>query len=57
MILVVNAAGECWNGLDWAQKGKVFLTVASATRSLHEEGEDPHQVVFYDTLLKKEVAA
>ena len=40
MFLVVNASGEYWNGFSWSQKGRPFLTVAAATRSLYEEGED-----------------
>ena len=40
MVLAVNATGGYWNGLGWSQKGKEFLTVAAALRSLQEEGED-----------------
>jgi hypothetical protein len=40
MFLVVNPKGQYWDGLSWSQQGKTFLTVASATRSLYEEGED-----------------
>ena len=40
MFLVVNAKGQYWTGFEWGQQGKPFLTAASATRSLHEEGED-----------------
>lgn len=40
MFLVVNASGEYWNGFSWSQQGRPFLTVAAATRSLCEEGED-----------------
>jgi hypothetical protein len=40
MFLVVNAEGKYWDGLGWNQKGREFLTVAQATRSLYEEGED-----------------
>jgi len=39
MLLIVNAKGQFWDGLGWSQSGKDFLTVAQATRSLHEEGE------------------
>jgi len=40
MVLAVNATGCYWNGLGWSQRGKEFLTVGSALRSLQEEGED-----------------
>lgn len=40
MFLVINAEGKCWDGLGWNQQGRVFLSVAQATRSLYEEGED-----------------
>jgi hypothetical protein len=40
MFLVVNAEGKYWDGLGWNQQGRVFLSVAQATRSLYEEGED-----------------
>ena len=39
MFLIVNAKGQFWDGFGWSQRGKDFLTVAQATRSLHEEGE------------------
>jgi len=44
MFLVVNAAGKYWNGFGWSQKGKEYLTPASAVRSLQEEGEDLDRV-------------
>lgn len=40
MFFVVNPAGQVWDGLGWSQKGKPFLSVSAATRSLYEEGED-----------------
>jgi hypothetical protein len=40
MYLVVNANGKYWNGIAWAQRGKEFLSVPAAMRSLCEEGED-----------------
>lgn len=40
MFLVVNAEGKYWDGFSWNVQGKQFFSVASATRSLHEEGED-----------------
>lgn len=40
MFLVINASGKYWNGFGWAEKGRVFLSQAQATRSLYEEGED-----------------
>jgi hypothetical protein len=45
MFLVVNASNKFWDGWGWSEQGKEFLTVASATRSLHEEGEDTNEVV------------
>lgn len=39
MFLVVNGDGRYWDGLGWNVQGKVFFSVASATRSLYEEGE------------------
>lgn len=44
MVLIVRANGQYWDGLGWGSTGKVFLSVASATRSLHEEGEDTEGV-------------
>lgn len=40
MFLVIRADGKYWDGFGWNQKGKEFFSVASATRSLHENGED-----------------
>jgi hypothetical protein len=40
MFLVIRADGKFWDGFGWHQQGREFLTVALATRSLHEEGED-----------------
>lgn len=40
MVLVVRADGYYWDGLGWNVRGKLFLSVAAATRSLHEAGED-----------------
>ena len=40
MYFVVNGIGQFWDGLNWSEQGKPFLTVSSATRSLYEEGED-----------------
>ena len=40
MFLVVNnASNKFWDGWGWSEQGKEFLTIASATRSLYEEGE------------------
>jgi hypothetical protein len=39
MYLVVRVDGRVWDGFGWNVKGKKFFTVASATRSLHENGE------------------
>jgi hypothetical protein len=46
MVLVVNAKGLLWDGDGWASQGRVFLSEASATRSLHENGEDPEKTLF-----------
>lgn len=43
MFLIVRADGKFWDGYGWNTKGKVFFTVAGATRSLHEEGEDSEE--------------
>ncbi len=48
MILVIRADGKYWDGFAWSQQGKPFLTVAAATRSLCEEGEDPDMVKFVE---------
>jgi hypothetical protein len=40
MFLVINAKGQMWDGLGWNEQGKEFFSIAAATRSLHEEGED-----------------
>ena len=40
MFLIVNGSGQMWDGHGWSESGRVFSTVARATRSLHEEGED-----------------
>lgn len=40
MFLVVRADGKSWNGFGWSEQGKEFISIASALRSLHEEGED-----------------
>ena len=46
MFLVVNnASNKFWDGWGWSEQGKEFLTIAAATRSLHEEGEDVNEVV------------
>lgn len=44
MYLAVRVDGSVWDGLGWNVKGKKFCTVASATRSLHESGEDTEEV-------------
>lgn len=46
MVLVVNARGLFWDGGGWASQGRVFLSPASATRSLHENGEDAEKATF-----------
>jgi hypothetical protein len=40
MFLVINAEGKYWDGWNWSEQGREFLSLASATRSLYEEGED-----------------
>jgi hypothetical protein len=52
MILVVRADGKYWDGYAWSQQGKTFLTVAAATRSLCEEGEDVEQVNYVERVTK-----
>ncbi len=48
MILVIRADGRYWDGFGWSQQGRSFLTVAAATRSLYEEGEDTEGVDFVE---------
>ena len=50
MFLVVNAEGRYWDGNNWDQQGRAFLSVAQATRSLHEEGEDLENTTFLSKL-------
>jgi hypothetical protein len=45
MYLVVHASGKFWDGYGWSTKGRAFLSPATATRSLHEEGEDLEEAV------------
>jgi hypothetical protein len=40
MFLVIRTDGKFWDGYGWNQQGREFLSLASATRSLYEEGED-----------------
>ena len=46
MFLVVNAEGRYWDGNNWDQQGRAFLSVAQATRSLYEVGEDLENATF-----------
>jgi hypothetical protein len=46
MVLIVDARGLFWDGDGWNTQGRVFLNPASATRSLHENGEDPEVATF-----------
>lgn len=48
MYLIVNANGKYWDGTGWVEKGKTFLSLASAARSLHEEGEEPSEACFLE---------
>jgi len=48
MFLVVNAEGQYWNGLGWSQQGRSFFSMAAATRSLHEEGENTDDAHFME---------
>jgi hypothetical protein len=48
MYLVINAEGKYWDGFAWSQKGKEFLSIPAAVRSLHEEGEDDKEVTIMD---------
>ena len=49
MFLVINAKGLAWDGLGWNEQGKEFFSIAAATRSLHEEGEDNDKVLIVAT--------
>ncbi len=51
MFLVVRADGKYWDGLGWAEQGKTFFSVAAATRSLYEEGEDLENAKILETAL------
>jgi hypothetical protein len=44
MYFVVDSRGKFWDGFGWAARGKPFLTVSAATRSLYEEGESLEKV-------------
>jgi len=51
MFLIVRATdGRYWDGLGWNVQGREFLSVASATRSLYEEGEDLTEVKILDSV-------
>jgi len=45
MFRVINASGKVWDGMGWSVQGKEFISIASATRSLHEQGEDIEEAV------------
>jgi hypothetical protein len=49
MFLVINTSNKFWDGWGWSEQGKEFLTIAAATRSLHEEGEDANEVAIVPT--------
>lgn len=53
MFLVVRVDGRYWDGQGWGAQGKIFLSVASATRSLHEEGEDIEATKILDLEVQK----
>ena len=40
MYVAVRTDGKLWDGKGWGKRGKVFLSTAKITRSLHEQGED-----------------
>ena len=48
MVLVIRADGRYWDGFGWNTKGREFLSIASATRSLHEEGEEATDITILD---------
>ena len=56
MYLVINASGKMWDGLGWSVKGKEFFSIAHATRSLHEEGEDTDKVLIISQELHEAVS-
>lgn len=45
MFLVLKANGSSWDGQNWSNNGKKFLSVGGVLRSLHEEGEDMDDVL------------
>jgi len=51
MFRVINASGKVWDGMGWSVQGKEFISIASATRSLHEQGEDVEDTLILPTEL------
>jgi hypothetical protein len=51
MFRVINASGKVWDGFGWSVQGKEFFSIASATRSLHEQGEDVENTLILPTEL------
>jgi hypothetical protein len=51
MFRVINASGKVWDGFGWSVQGKEFFSIASATRSLHEQGEDIEETLILPTEL------
>jgi hypothetical protein len=51
MFLVVRADGKYWDGFGWAEQGKAFFSIAAATRSLYEEGEDLEGALILEEVL------
>jgi len=49
MFLIVNAKGKFWDGLGWNEQGREFFSIAAATRSLHEEGENDQDAIILDS--------
>jgi hypothetical protein len=56
VFLVINPKGQYWDGIGWSERGKVFLSVATATRSLHEEGEDPGEALILSADLTEKLS-
>jgi hypothetical protein len=51
MFRVINASGKVWDGFGWNVQGKEFFSIASATRSLHEQGVDLEETLILSSEL------
>lgn len=49
MFLVERFDGKYWDGFGWGQKGRIFLSIGNAIRSLYEEGESLEEAKIKET--------